>query len=109
MLHLHTSFDLSPDVSIADYQKVVDGFSEDMLARGLLQSTGPILERCHHPVMDTDERKQEYFFIISFRDREQCDQAVAHLQPGQQPVNELHESLFAKIENSVFVCWEDIP
>ncbi len=108
MLHLHTSFDLAPDVSIADYQKALDEFSEDMLARGLLQSTGPIMERCHHPVMDTDEdRAHQYFFVMTFADRAQCDAAVAHIKAGDTDSDPIHRAVYKDIIHPIFSCWVD--
>ena len=108
MLHLHTSFDLSPDVSLVDYQAVLDRFTADMLARGLIVGTGPIMTRCHHPVMDTDEeRGHQYFFVMSFTDREQCDAAVAHIKAGDPDSGPVHRAVYKDIICPIFTCWSD--
>ena len=55
MFHLHTSFDLSPEVNINDYRATLNQFSTLMRESGLIVETGPVMERCRHPIMDTDE------------------------------------------------------
>ena len=108
MLYLHTYFDLSPDVSLEDYQKVLDAFSADMLDRNLIQSTGPIAERCLHPVMDTDEeRGHQYFFTMTFTDREQCDAAVSHIKAGNTSSDPVHRAVYKDIICPIFTCWAD--
>lgn len=108
MLHLHSSFDLAGEVTLEEYRAALAEFSAVMQARGLLVATGPILERCRHPVMDTDEeRGHQYFFVMSFADREQCDAAVQHIQsadPGSDPA---HRAIYKDIINPIFSCWAD--
>ena len=59
--------------------------------------------------MDTDdERDHEYFFIMSFRDREQCDQAVELIKSFEEPDTSIHKAVYANISDAVFICWEDI-
>ena len=48
------SASVSPD-AVEQYRAAVDEFTSVMQARGLLVESGPILQRCRHPVMDTDE------------------------------------------------------
>lgn len=108
MLHLHTSFDLSSDVQIDDYRAVLDEFSADMLAKGLILSTGPVMERCKHPIMDTDEeRAHRYFFVMSFTDREQCDAAVRHIQAADPESDPIHRAIYRDIISPIFSCWTD--
>ena len=108
MLHLHTSFDLTPDTQISDYKAVLERFSTDMQERGLLHSTGPVLERCKHPIMDTDEeRGHRYFFVMSFTDREQCDAAVRHIQSADPDSDPAHRAIYKDIICPIFSCWAD--
>ena len=59
--------------------------------------------------MDTDsERDHQFFFIMSFRDREQCDRAVAHIYSKEEPAESIHNAVFTMIKDQVFICWEDI-
>jgi hypothetical protein len=52
--------------------------------------------------MDTDgEREHEYFFILSFRDRIQCDRAVEHFASGDEPTDTRHEAVYRKITDGV--------
>lgn len=108
MLHLHTVFDLPPGIQIDDYKVVLDRFSRDMVDRGLLVSTGPVMERLQHPIMDTDgERDQRYFFVMSFTDREQCDAAVRHIKAADPVSDPAHRAIYKDIICPIFSCWVD--
>ena len=110
MFHLHTSFDLSPDVKIADYRATLERFSSLMKENGLIVAIGPVMERCHHPIMDTDEqRAHQYFFVISFTDREQCDAAVGHIQATHPDSDPVHRAIYIDIIKPIFSCWVDPP
>jgi len=75
----------------------------------LMDSTGPIGRRHRHEVMDTDsERDHEYFFIISFRDRAQCDRAVDHIYRHTEPAESIHKAVYSSIADPIFICWEDL-
>ena len=108
MFHMHTSFDLSPDVKIDDYRTTLQQFSALMKANGLIVQTGPVMERCRHPIMDTDEqRSHQYFFVMSFTDRDQCDAAVQHIQAAQPDSDPVHRAVYIDIINPIFSCWVD--
>ncbi len=105
---MHTSFDLSPDVKIDDYRTTLKQFSALMIANGLIVQTGPVMERCRHPIMDTDEqRSHQYFFVMSFTDRDQCDAAVQHIQAAQPDSDPVHRAVYIDIINPIFSCWVD--
>jgi len=102
-------FDLVKGVSISEYQESNSCFSKHMEGLGLVQSTGPIGRRNRHPIMDTDkERDQEYFYIMSFLDVDQCNRAVKYIQSKAESGDSIHSSVSSKIENHVFICWEDV-
>jgi hypothetical protein len=104
-----TCFNLQPGRKIGDFQRAIIGFSTHMQNLGLLHSMSPIGRRQTNTIMDTDtERDHQYFFTMSFRDREQCDQAVAHIVPHEAPTDDLHTAVYAGIKDQVFICWEDI-
>ena len=108
MFHMHTSFDLAPGVNIDDYRITLNQFSSLMQENGLIVATGPVLERCHHPIMDTDEhREHQYFFVISFTDREQCDAAVRHIQAAKADSDSVHRAIYRDIIQPIFSCWVD--
>ena len=108
MFQMHTCFDLSPNVRIEDFKIALERFSSFMQANGLIIDTGPVMQRCRHPIMDTDEeRTHQYFFVMSFTDRSQCDAAVQHIQsadPGSDPV---HRAIYEDIIHPIFTCWVD--
>jgi hypothetical protein len=55
-----------------------------------------------------EERTQEYFFMMSFRDRAQCDRAVDYIMPHKDPVESIPSAVYSMITNQVFTCWEDL-
>ena len=108
MFHMHTTFFLSAETSIDEFRTSLRVFSSFMQDLGLLENTGPVAERCKHPIMDTDaERDHPYFFRMTFRDREQCDAAVTHIQAMQQESHPIHMAVYANVVNPVFSCWMD--
>lgn len=110
MMYLHSSFDLAPGVSLDDYKAALQDFTALLRAKGLLVETGPILERCRHPIMDTDEqRNHRYFFVMSFTDREQCDAAVQHILSADPAGNSAHRAVHQDIISPIFSCWADLP
>ena len=110
MMYLHSSFDLAEGTSLAQYQAALAEFTAAMKARNLLVDTGPILERCRHPIMDTDDdRGQRYFFVISFIDLEQCNAAVKHIQAADPATDPVHRAIYGDIISPIFSCWVDSP
>ena len=105
---MHTTFFLSADTNVDEFRTSLGVLSALMQELGLLESTGPVANRCKHPVMDTDsERDHPYFFQLSFRDREQCDAAVRHIQSMEQESQAIHKAVYAKVVDPVFSCWMD--
>ena len=45
---------------------------------------------------------------MSFLDRGQCDRAVSYIQARNEPVESIHQAMWSKISEPVFICWEDI-
>lgn len=108
MLHMHTSFDLTQGTSIEEFGTALDTFSEMMIAKDLVVTTGPIAQRCKHPIMDTDDnRSHQFFFVMSFRNREQCDAAVKHIQGAATDSDPVHRAVYANIVDPIFSCWID--
>lgn len=104
-----TCFNLEPPTTVDEFSSKLAEFSAHMQGLGLLESTGAVGRRQRHPVMDTDdERDHEYFFIMSFADREQCDRAVEKIQAAKQPGDAIHKAVYANIRDPVFICWADV-
>ena len=104
-----TCFNLEAAATVDEFSAKLAEFSSHMQGLGLLESTGPVGRRQRHPIMDTDdERDHEYFFIMSFADREQCDRAVEQIQSQEEPGDSIHKAVYVEISDPVFICWEDI-
>jgi len=109
MFHMLTCFNLKPEFTMNVFRQAVIEFTEHMQNNNLVHSTGPIGRRQSDTIMDTDrERDHEYFFIMSFRDRSQCDRAVEYLLPHEEPGEAIHEAVYSKVKDQIFICWEDL-
>ena len=109
MFHMLSSFNLKPDVTELEFRQLVEKFHAELHARGLVQATGAIGRRQRHPVMDTNEASaHEYFFVMSFEDRAQCDRAVEFMYRHDGGTETAHSNVFAAVADPLFTCWEDI-
>ena len=123
MFHMLSCFNLRPDRTVDEFRRSVAGFTAHLKKIDLVESAGPLGRRQTDTItesagplgrrqtdtiMDTDtERDHEYFFIMTFRDRAQCDGAVEHIYSLTEPEDSVHKAVYAMIENPVFICWED--
>jgi hypothetical protein len=108
MLYLHSSFNLAEGIRLEDYTAALQAFTVAMKSRNLLVDTGPILKRCQHPVMDTDDqRDHQFFFVMSFASRAQCDAAVQHILSADPDSDAAHRAIYQDIINPIFSCWEN--
>ena len=104
-----TCFDLKPKHSIKEFQKSLAHYTAHMHKLDLVESHSPIGLRQSDTILDTDdERKQKYFMIMHFRDREQSDNAVAYIKNLEEPSKSLHTNAYSKTQNLIFISWEDI-
>jgi len=109
MFHMLSCFNLKPEFSVAEFRQSVAEFTSNLENIDLVQSTGPIGRRQSNTIMDTDnERDHEYFFIMSFRDRAQCDRAAEYVFSHEEPGESIHKSVYAMVADPIFICWEDI-
>lgn len=110
MFHMLSCINLKPDITIGEFDDAVAAMTAYLKSEDLLHDTGPIGRRARHPVMDTDdERDHEFFFVMSFADRAQCDRAVAHVYRHEAPGEAIHQAVFnAVMDDAVFICWEDL-
>lgn len=109
MFHMLTCFNLKPEISVDEFRQSLDDFTAHLKTADIIHSTGPVGRRQRDTIMDTDnERDHEYFFIMSFRDRAQCDRAVEYILPHKEPSDSIHNSMYAKVKDPIFICWEDL-
>lgn len=109
MFHMLTCFDLKPVVTMREFEDALDSYLEHMRALDLVLGRDPIGERQSDTIMDTDdERAQRYFFLMHFRDRAQCDLAVEHMYRHDPDTDRIHDAVYAKAENMIFICWQDL-
>ena len=104
-----TCFDLKPGVLLEEFEQSLADYTAHMQKLGLVEGNGPIGQRQSDTILDTDdERKQNYFMLMHFRDREQSDNAVDYIYSHQEPGDSIHKNVYAKVHNLVFICWQDI-
>ena len=104
-----TCFDLKPKHSIEEFQKSLAHYTDYMRELHLVEGHSSIGLRQSDTILDTDdERKQKYFMIMHFRDREQSDNAVAYIKNLEEPSKSLHTNTYSKTQNLIFISWEDI-
>jgi len=109
MFHMLTCFDLKPGVEPEDFRAAYAAFVDYMKSIDLVHGTGPIGRRQSDTRMDSDgERDHQYFLLMSFRDRAQVDAAYAHLVPHEEPAESAHKSVYGKVRNQIFICWQDL-
>ena len=109
MFHMLTCFDLKSGILLEEFQQSLEGYTAHMHELDLVENNGPIGLRQSDTVLDTDdERKQEYFVLMDFRDREQSDNAVDYIKLHQEPSDTIHKGVYSKVQNQIFICWQDI-
>ncbi len=109
MFHMLTCFNLKPEIAMDKFRHAIAEFTAHLKASEFIHSAGPIGRRQRDTIMDTDsERDHEFFFILSFRDREQCDRAVEHILPHEEPGESFHDAVYSKVVDQIFICWEDL-
>jgi len=98
-----TCFDLKPKHSIKEFQKSLAYYTAHMHELDLVESHSPVGLRQSDTILDTDdERKQKYFMIMHFRDREQSDNAVAYIKNLEEPAKSLHTNAYSKTQKPYF-------
>ena len=109
MFHMLTCFNLKPEISMDAFLQPLTEFTAHLRDIALVHSTGPIGRRQRHPIMDTDsERDLEYYFIMSFQNRAQCDRAVEYILRHKEPAESIHKAVYSSIKDPIFICWEDL-
>ena len=106
MVHLLSAIKLKSSVSAAAFTEAIRQLSASLEQQQLLTTTGPIGKRLPHPIMDTDEADLDTFFIMSFEDRAQLEEAVAHMTGSEDLSADTHRQLWGQLDSYRFTCWE---
>jgi hypothetical protein len=109
MFHMLSCFNLKPGIAVDAFCRSVAEFTSHLEKIELIHSAGSVGRRQRDTIMDTDsERHHEYFLVLSFLDRAQCDRAVEHMFSFEKPADTIHKAVYTQITDQVFICWEDI-
>jgi len=109
MFHMLTCFDLKPQVEIGVFRDAYSKFVKHMQSVDLVDSSGAIGRRQSDTGMDSDsERDHQYFVLMTFRDRPQVDAAYALLASHEQPADTAHHAVYSKVQNQIFICFQDL-
>ena len=109
MFHMLTCFDLKSGHSIQEFQHSLAKYTKHMNELGLVEGNSSIGLRQSDSILDTDdERKQEYFVTMHFRERVQSDKAIEHIKSHKEPAKSLHHNAYSITENLIFISWRDI-
>ncbi len=106
MRYMFSTFNLRPEASIEDFGRALETFARHMRALDLIESTGALTSRCDDSILDTDERRQRFCFVTTFRDADQSRRAIEHLTAQRE---QSHHALHAMLADAVFSFWEDAP
>ena len=109
MFHMLTCFDMKPEYTLEAFRQSLAAYTDHMRDLDLVVDYEPIGQRQSDTAMDTDtERDHGYFMLMHFRDRGQCDDAVDYIKSHEQPGASKHEAVYTKVQNPIFICWQDI-
>ncbi len=108
MFQMLTCFDLKPEFSIEEFEQSLADYTEHMHKLDLIESNGPIGLRQSDTIMDTDdERNHQYFVLMNFRDKAQSDKAIDYIKTHQEPGDSIHKKVYSKVQNPIFICWQN--
>ena len=108
MFHMLSYFDLKKGCTLKDFKAALHRYSEHMQEIDLIAGIDPVGIRHSDTILDTDDdRDQQYFFLMNFRDVAQSDAAVAHIEAAVEPSATIHSDMLSLIENARFICWRD--
>ncbi|MCY3876426.1 MAG: hypothetical protein OXF88_19315 [Rhodobacteraceae bacterium] len=100
--------DLKEDRTTKTLMQAIEQLGTHLIERDLLVSRSPLGERVIGTPMDTDEdRDERYFLTMRFRDRAQLDASYVYLQQNAEAANEAHLALFITFSSKCYICRED--
>lgn len=109
MFHMLSCFNLKPGEKVETFCRAYEDFTACMKSLDLAIGSSPVGRRQSDTPMDTDEeRDHKYFAIMSFRDRAQVDAAYAYIMRHVEPGESSHNAVYSRVDNPVFICWQDL-
>ncbi|MDH3763500.1 MAG: hypothetical protein OEU50_21200 [Gammaproteobacteria bacterium] len=109
VFHMLSCFDLKPGEDIETFRGAYLALVEKLKNIGLVETSGAIGRRQSDTPMDTDdERRHQYFALMSFRNRAQVDAAYAHIMKHEAASDEAHDGVYTRVLDPVFICWQDL-
>ena len=110
MFHMLSCFNLKAGEDIGAFRSAFADYVATMKSVEFVEASGPIGRRRSDMPMDTDnERDHEYFVVMTFKDRPQVDAAYAYILEHVEPGGPVHNSVYARVEDPVFICRQDLP
>ncbi len=108
MFHMLTCFNLRPGIELGAFRKALADYTAHLQALDLVESNSPIGQRQSDTGMDTDgERHHQYFTTTTFRDRAQVDAAYDYIKAHTEPGYSIHHAVYSKVQDPIFICWQD--
>ena len=104
MVHLLSAVKLKSSISAVAFAEAIRQLSASLQQQQLLTTTGPIGTRLPHPIMDTDEADLDKFFIMSFENRAQLEEAVAHMTGSEDLAADTRRQLWQQLDSYRFTC-----
>jgi hypothetical protein len=109
MFYMLTCFDLKPGVTTKEFSLSIDAYKQHMKENNLVDSMGSIGQRQRDSSLDTDnERDHQFYFMTTFQDRAQSDKARDYILRHEEPVESIHKTMYLKVQNPIFICWQDL-
>jgi hypothetical protein len=109
MFHMLVCFNLKPGNTIEQFSSALVNFADHLRGIDLAQTVGPVGLRQSDTPLDTDrERAHKYFVIMSFRDRQQSDDAYKYLKQHADPGESIHREVYSRASEPIFICWQDM-
>jgi len=102
-------FNLNPGVTEAEFSKAREEFFVHLCDLDLIDSIGPLCKRDRDTPMDTDDRLQQYYYLSSFVDKEQCDRSYQYILENQGIKHPLHAAVITKTCDEIFICYAELP
>ena len=108
MFFMMSSFNLKPGISLHDFEGCLKVFAHHMQSENLIESIGSLCIRESDTPMDTDDqRNQKFWFLTRFQDKAQCDRSYDYILQAHGESKKLHDDVYLKVTDAMFVCFAD--
>jgi len=110
MIRMLSRFDLKPGIDLKTFEQHYYDFVERAKKINIAISTDKIGRRISDTPMDTDaEDAQEFYVVMTFRDREQLNHAYEYMEnaDADPKAAKSHNAVKSYVLNPVFTCWQE--